>query len=375
MTSPAVTRAQALAHRVRVHGLDRADVAVDELAVWDLGLQDSPAGSAAQSLAARLAGQFSAVPDLANTQRYRTVWGTRGAPIVVHAGDVASFAAALWPIDQVDAISRLAGNGQQFRKSGLDPIEAIRVAARVMHDVVTEPMTKGVVSTEVSAIIPDEYITWCRGCQAHHLGDQLMRVAGLPGGLQLVRGATPATLERIDGWTGVPHGQAGADGLVRAYLRLYGPAVPVDVGAFLQSSGKAVKSVWPDHLAEVRLDGIKAWLPEEDVDDLLAAEPTTGLVRLLPRSDPWLLARDRTLTVPDPAVRKVLWPAIGWPGGVLVDGEIAAAWRTRAKGKRISLEIEPFTPLSAKTKKAIEAESAIVAASRGTEDLAITYLS
>ena len=174
--------------------------------------------------------------------------------------------------------------------------------------------------------------------------------------------------------TGVPQGQAGAEGLVRAYLHLYGPAVPVDVGAFLQTSGKAVKSVWPDHVAEVRLDGVKAWLPEEDLDEVLASEATSGLVRLLPRSDPWLLARDRTLTVPDPAARKVLWPAIGWPGGVLVDGEIAAAWRTRAKGKRIGLEIEPFTPLSAKTKRAIEAESAIIATSRGTNDLAITYL-
>lgn len=374
MAVPVVTRAKALAHRLCVQALDRPGRAVDEMDLWNLGLQDSPAGSAAQSLAARLPGQFGEVPDLADTNRYATVWGTRGAPIVVHANDVAAFAAALWPIDETDAISRLAGNGQQFRKSGLDPIEAIRVTAEIMHSVVTEPMTKGEVSTEVSRLIPDEYITWCRGCQAHHLGDQLMRIAGLPAGLRLVPGATPATLEPIKGWAGVPRRQAGAEGLVRAYLHLNGPAVPIDVGAFLQTSGKAVRAVWPDHLAEVRLDGVKAWLPEEAVDELLAAEPTAGMVRLLPRSDPWLLARDRELTVPDPAARKVLWPAIGWPGAVLVDGEIAAAWRTRAKGKHLTLEVEPFTTLTAKTRKAIADESTIVAASRGAADLAIAYL-
>ena len=76
----------------------------------------------------------------------------------------------------------------------------------------------------------------------------------------------------------------------------------------------------------------------------------------------------------DPAARKVLWPAIGWPGAVLVDGEIAAAWRTRAKGKHLTLEVEPFTTLTAKTRKAIADESTIVAASRGAADLAIAYL-
>ena len=87
MTGPTVTREQALAHRVRVQALDRPSIATD-LAVWDLGLQDSPAGSAVQALAARLPGGFDDVLDLA------------------------------------DAVSRLAGTGQQLRKTGLDPSAA-----------------------------------------------------------------------------------------------------------------------------------------------------------------------------------------------------------------------------------------------------------
>lgn len=376
MTSPAVSREVALAHRLRVQALDRPSVDSADLAIWDLGLQESPVGSAAQALAARLPGGIDDVGDLADARRHTTVWATRGAPLIVRSGDVKSFAAALWPIDHADAISRLAGNGQQLRKAGLDPIDAIRVTAEALREVVTQTMTKGEASTEVSARIPDDYITWCRGCQAHHLGDQLMRLAGLPAGLRLVPGASPATLEPIGRWPGVPREQAGADGLVRTYLHLYGPAVPADVGTFLQSSAKAVKSVWPDHLTEVRVDGRKAWLPEEDADDLLDAEPPTGLVRLLPRSDPWLLARDRQATVPDAARRKVLWPAIGWPGAVLVDGEVVAAWRTKAtkatKGS-LKLVVEPFTKLSTKVRRAIVDESAHIARSRDAADVAVSF--
>ena len=156
-------------------------------------------------------------------------------------------------------------------------------------------------------------------------------------------------------------------------LHLYGPAVPTDVGAYLQTSGKAVRSVWPDGLAEVSVEGTKAWLPEEDVDELLAATPTRGVVRLLPRSDPWLLARDRARVVPDPAARKVLWPALGWPGAVFLDGEVVGAWRTRAATKgTLTVAVEPFTELTTAVRKAIAAEAVDVATSRGAGDVIVT---
>jgi hypothetical protein len=201
-----------------------------------------------------------------------------------------------------------------------------------------------------------------------------MRVAALPAGVRLVPGASPATLEPIARWPGVPHRQEGADGLVRAYLHLYGPAVPGDVAAFLQTTARAVKAVWPEHLVEVSLAGRKAWLPEEDVDGLRAAELTRGVVRLLPRSDPWLLARDRELTVPGAAHRKVLWPALAWPGAVWTDGEVVAAWRTKAKAKDVAMSVEPFTKLSARVKRAIEDESANVAASRHVDQVTVSYV-
>ena len=374
MRRPEVTREQALAHRATVQALHRPTADATELALWDVGVQDSPAGSAALALAARVQGGLAATPDLTDARRFTTIWAIRGAPAVLRSGDVGSFAAALWPIDAADAVGRLAGNGQALRKGGHDPVEAIRVTAEALRAVVTEAMTKGEASTEVSARIPEEYITWCRPCQAHHLGDQLMRVAALAAGVRLVPGASPTTLEPIARWAGVPRGQDGTDGLVRAYLHLCGPATPGDVATFLQTSVRAVKAVWPDHLVEVSLAGRRAWSLEEDVDDLLASEPSNGTVRLLPRSDPWLLARDRELTVPGAAHRKVLWPALAWPGAVWADGEVVAAWRTRAKGTSVAMTVEPFTKLSVAQKRAIEDESADVAASRQLDEVRVSYL-
>lgn len=384
---PEVTRHQALAHRLAVQSLDRPVRAADvrELDVWQLGLQDSPAGSAALSLAARVRGGWAKVPDLGDGRRFTTVWGTRGAPLVLRNADVAPFAQALWPVDQADAVSRLAGNGQQLRKGGFDAVEAIRVTASAMHDVVAEaggPLTKGEISTEVSTRLPEGYITWCRGCQAHHLGDSLMRLAGFPAGLRLVPGASPATLAPIARWKGLPEEPSGREDLVRAYLHLYGPATPGDVGGFLQTSTKAVKAMWPDGLVEVSVDGAKAWLPEDDLDHLLAqpVEPgdealDPGAVRLLPRSDPWLLARDRERIVPGAAHRKVLWPVIGWPGAVLAGTEVVGAWRARStkSGAGVAIAVECFEPLPPPIREAVEAEASDIARQRDASTHTIDF--
>jgi hypothetical protein len=57
--------------------------------------------------------------------------------------------------------------------------------------------------------------------------------------------------------------------------------------------------------------------------------------------------------VPDPGQRAALWPTRVWPGGLLVDGELAGTWR-RADAV---LTVQPWRPLSRAERAAVEAEA------------------
>ncbi len=371
VTVPEVSRTQVLAHRIAAQQLDRSADAATELAVVDLGLQDTPSGSAAQVLAARL--PETAAADPYDGRRWTSVWGVRGAPHVHRRGDLRDLAAALWPLDAGDAAARLAGTGTHLRKHGVDSLEVLAATAAAYEEVVTDEMSKGEASAALTERAPDEASSWCRGCQAHHISDQLMRLAALPGGARLVPGRRSATLAPIPRWSGAPTERRGLDRLILAYLALHGPASKGDVASYLGTTQRAIAPSWPDdEVEEVSVDGRTAFLPASDLD-ALADAPAPRLTRLLPRSDPWMLARDRDVTVPDRARHEVLWPVLGHPGAVLVDGEVVAAWRTRASGRRLAITVEAFEALSARTRAEIETEAERIATCRAAEAVSVTF--
>ena len=365
-TPPEVDRAQVLAHRVVAQGLDRSTEDLAALPLLDLGVQDSVAGSAAAAVAARVPDPATRLDD---GRRWTTAWTLRGAPHVHRRGDLPSLATALWPVDAADAVARLAGNGAQIRKAGADALDVLRATAEALAEVVDHRMTKGEASTAVTPRIPRDGVTWCRGCDAHHVGEQLMRLAALPAGLRLVPGATPATLEPIPGWGGPPDGEDGLARLVTAVLRTHGPARRPDVSGYLDAAPRAIVAAWPDDdLAEVRVDGRSAWVAADALDALLAAPPPR-LTRLLPRSDPWLAARDRELTVPDPARRKEVWRILGSPGALLVDGEVVGTWRAGGSGPRLEITVAPFADLSRRTRRELDEETDRLRVARGASDV------
>jgi len=227
-------------------------------------------------------------------------------------------------------------------------------------------------SAAVTARIPAGLSNECRACRSTHVFESLLRLAALAAGLRLVPGASPATLEPVEGWPGCPAEQSGADALVRTYLRLLGPAGPAEVAAWLGTTPADVRAVWPWGLAKVDVDGRTAWLPEAEADALRAASPQRT-VRLLPPS-PYLQARDRALLLPDPAARKVLWPAIGAPGAVMVDGEIAGAWRARASGKRkLRINVTAFGGLPPNVRAIVAEQAETVARVRGMAEVVLGY--
>jgi hypothetical protein len=72
----------------------------------------------------------------------------------------------------------------------------------------------------------------------------------------------------------------------------------------------------------------------------LEAPPAASGVRLLGGHDPYLAQPDRATLVPDAAVRKRLFPSVGRPGAVLVDGRLAGLWRGRKQGDVLEVSVE-----------------------------------
>jgi hypothetical protein len=345
-----VNRRQVLAYRAGLHGFGTAP----DDALLDLGVQDTPVGSAALALSAR------GLPEEGLT----TVWSFRGAPHRHRSGDLRGLATALWPLSDADARARLGRLGPALRKAGRDAVSAVRETAEAVAGVVGDGTPKGDLSAGVTKRIDEAYSSWCRGCGATHVNDLLLRLAALPGGARIDQPA-PLTFGRIPRWPGVPAAPKDTARLLLAYLTLHGPATQADAAAFLGTTGPRVTDVWPEELVAVG----KAWLPESRVAAYEGAEPARFL-RLLPPSDPYLRMFDRALLVPDEKHRKALWPILGAPGAVVQDGEVAGLWRAKKAGKRLALTVTPFGTVR---KDDVEADAARVAQVRGAASFEVSY--
>jgi hypothetical protein len=356
-----VGRERVLAYRLGATGLGSADSGEH---VLDLGVQDTPAGSARIALAVRgMSWPTGAV----------LAWTIRGAPHLHRASDLRPLALALWPRSEADGLAKISWERSRLQRTGMAIHEALTVTASAMRTEIGGPTVKGAASAAVTGRLPPQLAHECRACRSTHVYESLFRMAALPAGMRLEPDASPVMLAPIDGWQGVPDEQSGAQSLVRTYLRLLGPAGPTEVARWLSTTRAELRPSWPGDLIEVSVDGRLAWLPQERVDALRAAT-MPPVVRLLPPSDPYLQARDRDLLLPDRAAQKVLWPALGPPGAVLVGGEIAGVWRTRAAGRRrLRVNITAFGELFPDDRAAIAEQAKLMADVRGIAEVDVQY--
>jgi hypothetical protein len=110
-------------------------------------------------------------------------------------------------------------------------------------------------------------------------------------------------------------------------------------------------------LIPARTPAGEAWLLSEDeaaCRTCAMAEPAAQ-VRLLPSGDPYLLLQgaDRELVVPDVRQRGELWTPRVWPGGLLIDGEVAGTWRRAST----VLTVQPWRALSPAERDAVAVEA------------------
>ena len=360
-----VDRGTVMAYRLAALGLaQRGRDRPGDLAVLDLGIQEYTPGSLQVALAARTGADLS-------DDRLLMVWAARGAPHLHRRRDLKSLVKALWPVSDTDAAARIKSG--QIPQAGRLGIRAFTLTAQAFREVVRSSMPRGEVSTQVSARVPAELTYDCHSCAARHIAGNVWQHSGLAGGIEVESRGKDATLAPIRDAPPLPAGNEGIGELITTYLRLLGPATPVELGKYLGSATGEMKKVWPADLAEVRVDGRKVWLPAASLDALSSVEPVRG-VRLVPPMDPLLQARDRDVLVPDRAQQKEIWKLLGNPGALLVDGEIAGVWRAKMAGrKRVDLTVTTFGTLTAKARKAVEEEAGEVARAREVPDATVTF--
>ena len=388
-------REQALAFRLAGHHLaTRLPPGSLSIAAGACGLQDSPPGSAALALHARVAGMGPAdfAQGLAD-KTLLTAMSFRGAPYVFPAADAASFTAGLLPEDEESLRFFIRGAGHGLGRIGMSATELVDLTAADLGGVLDgRQMTKDELGAEIGGRIarrldPGRREAWQSAspyAPGQFLGESLVRfalyVVSLRGLFCYVpRQDNKAQFVLMERWLGAPlpvvrAEDARAD-LVRRYLHCYGPSIPGHFAQWAGISPAQASRAWAlidGEIAAVDFGGKKTWLLREDVA-CFRSPPAAAGVRFLPPHEPLLQMRDRGTLVPDVSWHRKLWRAAGNPGVLLVDGQAVAAWRSRKSGKKMSIVIEQFEAVPQEKRPEIEAEAATLAPYSGCTSVKVEY--
>jgi hypothetical protein len=146
--------------------------------------------------------------------------------------------------------------------------------------------------------------------------------------------------------------------LTRRYLHVYGPATEEAFGRWAGIGPREVSAAFDElqgTLTPVETPTGDAWILAKDEATFRAAPQQAAPARLLPSGDPYFLLQgaDRDLLVPDADRRDQLWTPRVWPGGLLIDGEVAGTWR-RANAV---VTVQPWRQLTSAERDAVAAEA------------------
>ena len=222
-----VDREQIIAFRMAGQALaERIDSMLEAAAGWSL--QDSPPGSAALALHARVEGlEPEALEDALEKERtlLRT-YNPRTATCVVPAAEAATFLGGLLPPDETAWEDLLGGALPDRVMPATEAVERTLTAVRAVLDGRT--LSRDALHAELRERLPIELLPWCAGCGSHHVRRGLLVACSLRGALCIAGrlGRQPA-FARTDQWTDVAvesgDREAAAAEVVRRYLRGTGP--------------------------------------------------------------------------------------------------------------------------------------------------------
>jgi hypothetical protein len=381
---PDLDRHRIVAFRVASHNLaERLGPRSLVKAAAACGIQETPLGSAALALCARVDGLTPSALDGALLRKRTLIhlWSLRGAPHLIPSRDLDVFTAGALPFDRGSFDVFLGGWARAIEEAGLEPFELLSrmtTATRTLLDGRTRDVNE----------LRDAFLRSVRSLSRikrpkearHDMPEPLYRAIGLAGAACIVGGrGTDAVLARLDRWLKIeppsPDPPAARAELVRRFLHCYGPSTPQRFAEWTARSlrdAKAAFELIAGDLVDVHVAEGRAWLLSSD-QNAIESPPRPSGVRLLPVQDPFLQQRDRTLLLEDERARRRLWRPVRGPGAVLVDGEIVGAWQARKAGSRLQVSVETFRRLPVRVRALVEEEAERLAPFRGVHSPQVEF--
>jgi hypothetical protein len=279
-------------------------------------------------------------------------WSMRGTLHLLTAEDLPLYVAALRTHDRW-------WKGAWLRMIGVSSDELRAILDAIRASLGTRPLTREQLADEVAErvgpIARERMLSgWAEMLKPAAFQGSL--ISGPPRGQSV-------TFVRPDRWLGSwtePGSEDAWREVVRRYLRAYGPAAreefarwwgmqPAPAGRVLQASA--------DALAEVDVDGHRAWALAEDVAGLRAAAQRPP-VRLLAGFDVYVAGTRPRGSLVDKRFEDRVFRKAGWISPVvLADGVVAGVWGHERTGGRIQVTVEPFRRLSAAHQRQVGEEA------------------
>jgi DNA glycosylase AlkZ-like len=176
--------------------------------------------------------------------------------------------------------------------------------------------------------------------------------------------ANRVTYVRTADWLGpldVVDGQAALREVCRRFLLAYGPATPREFARWFATSPRAAAEVMRSlDLVAVDVEGWRAWLPREALDETLALSSRTSLL-LLPQFDCYVVgAFPRSQLIPESAPAPLRQGTAAPFAVVLIDGSVGGLWQRRIRGTRLDVRVDAFAKLSQRQVSEVHQQAARV---------------
>ncbi len=360
MTSGAsreLTWDQVLGWRIDRHRLARPRGRAVDVVGALAGVQTQVASSAAQAIAVRAAGRRVQLDRLLWTDRALVkTWAMRGSLHLLPAGE--------WPLwVALLRTRRWRITPGWVRYHGITEAELDALTAAIPEALAGDPLTRDELADRVADLTGHAHL----GAQLRSGWSAVFKPAASQG--LLCQGPPRdghVTFTDPARWLGLdtsrqaePDPTQAVGTLLARFLDAHGPATRDDLARWLGVTPKDARLLLAPHagaLAEVSIEGERAWMTPAGADAATASDPATG-VYLLPAFDPWVLApiSHRAHTIPAGRVAAVSRTA-GWISPVLlVDGRIAGTWEPATDGAGTTVTVTPFGALPPRVVKAARA--------------------